>query len=236
MTQVKFSGPATISGFPRDKGFSFELDGQDRFILKAGKDVFLIVERELPQTSEAPPAYLGAAVPGGAHLEKPFIRPEAVTGAIPESGTAQASHSPTPQPTDSGEEKKSRKPRSPSISINDNDVITVDLNKENPYAKLRGKYYDTLKTAHGRTVSWWENSAMVKALEGSPRTLLRFFLTEGVVKLVPAVASQEPPKESLQQSSQFAAPIVPGFGQQPVAGPTWSPPGGSPQPGGAKFL
>jgi hypothetical protein len=204
---LKFSGPAIISGFPRDKSFSFDLDG-DRFILKAGKDVFLTVEREpLKDTDVNLPQ---VRVEGPANPPVPIL--ENLGGYVPPAPSAEA------------EAPKERKPRGPNIKINDTDVIRVDPNLENPYGKLRGKYYETLKTANGRTVGWWKETSMVKSLEGDPITMLKFFLSEKIVGLVNESAQPQPTPT-----------------QEPVPGPLWAPPGGPVAPsggngGGATFM
>src|ERR1044072_4056631 len=46
MSELKFSGTATLTGFPLEKSFNFELDGPDRLIVKAGKEIFLVIEKE----------------------------------------------------------------------------------------------------------------------------------------------------------------------------------------------
>lgn len=235
MTEVKFSGAATVVGFPRDKAFGFEVEGE-RLIVKAGKEVFLTIEKEPAQADTAPPIVLYPNIPQAAanHIVAPAPAAEVVQRPfIPQPVVSEETQGATPvQET----EQKSRKPRGPNVQIDGGAIIAIDPARPNPYSKLRGKYYETLKTAQGRTVSWWAETSMVKSLEGSPITMLKFFLSEGVLQLQ-AVAQSAP--------VQNVAPIQPGFGQgQPmqqaqVAGPLWSPqtpgqPGG--QTGGATFM
>ncbi len=214
MSELKFTGTATLTGFPREKSFSFELDGTDRMIIKAGKDVFVVIEKEplvtlIADTTKALEVLIEkTAEPVAVQLPNNAV----LAGNYTESTAA-------PQ-----EESTGRKPRGPNVKIDESLLIYIDINKPNPYRGLRAKYYETLKTAIGRPVSWWKDTSMVKGLEGSPSTLLKFFLSENAVELRPAQNVQTPQGQ----------PIVPSFGAaQPVAGPNWTPAGGpTPAPNG----
>lgn len=242
MSELKFSGTATLTGFPRDRSFNFELDGPDRLVIKAGKEVFLVIEKEAAPAVEAPsiaptalaslalPVNIGAF--GGASLD-----PVISEATVVQSGYLQAATQAPPVNADGSKpgEVKTRKPRGPNVVIDDNAIIVIDPNRANPYSKLRGKYYETLKTAHGRTVGWWKETSMVKSLEGSPPTLLKFFLSENVLQLHAPVTTGQPVQQAVQSN---IVPIQPS--QQPVvAGPMWTPPSGGAQPGqsgGPSFL
>lgn len=226
MSELKFSGTATLTGFPRDRSFNFELDGPDRLVIKAGKEIFLIIEKEAaPVIVEFPPTeFIGRPERTAAEQRAINLNMGEVTLSVPNVpplGQPVASETPTPEP------EKARKPRGPNVVIDDNSIIVIDQNRANPYTKLRGKYYETLKTAHGRTVGWWKETSMVKSLEGSPPTLLKFFLGEGVLQL-----------QHIAQPVQ-TAPVVPILPTQTTPGPMWTPPptdGAAPQSGGPKFL
>lgn len=238
--KLNFNGPATVVGFPRDKAFGFEIEG-DVLILKAGKEVFLRVEKEplielVAETTNALQKLVDSVKdePAPPHL---VVAPEQQSIAQP-VGEAEP------------EVEKTRKPRGPNIKIDDSALIKVDLNRANPYSKLRGKYYETLKTANGRPVSWWEGSTMVKSLEGNARTMLKFFLGENVVELIPPDAIPE--VAASPQGLPGQQLVNPAFGPQgqfnqaqqaQVPGPAWTPNGGPIQPGhppqgqgGATFL
>jgi len=227
VTELKFNGPATITGFPRDKAFSVDFDGE-AFVLKAGKDIWLRVERE--PAEQQVQAFIPQVQPIIGDAEPQGLPHGAQTNAVPipeqieqHSGKETA-------------EKKERKPRGPNVKIDEASIIQIDPNRENPYRGLRGKYYETLKTAQGRTVGWWAGTSMVKSLEGSPATLLKFFISEGVVALIPPTAELAAATEAVPtQPAGFAQ------GQQaPIPGALWTPPGGPVVPGntggGAKFM
>lgn len=200
MSELRFSGTATLRGFPRDKSFGFELDGENRLIIKAGKEVFLIIEKESAVETVTP---ISAAIP-----EQPQLHG---------STTVE----------EKKEEEKPKRTRTPSEKIDPQSIIHVAplaMAGENPFKKLRAAYFDTIKTANGRTVEWWSNSTMVKNLEGNPTTFLRFFLDEKVIAL----------GESASESTDPAP-------QQPAQtpGPNWAnqftPPSGN-SSGGATFM
>lgn len=218
MSELKFTGTATLTGFPRDRSFNFELDGPDRLIIKAGKEIFLVIEKEPAITVNVVPDLVKAA-------ESQIVATE--TGIVNGHGLPPSTIAETVA-TNDGTEPAGRKARGPNVKIDESQLIYIDVNVQNPYGKLRGKYYETLKTAVGRPVSWWKETSMVKSLEGSPLTLLKFFLSENTVQLRAAEAAQGGPVQ----------PITPSFGagqpmqQQPVAGPGWTPQG-TPPPAGA---
>lgn len=253
MTELKFNGPATITGFPRDKAFSVDFDGE-AFVLKAGKDVWLRVEREpAQQTISISPTQVPT------DIEK-----MALAAVVAQTEDPQPEGLPKGAQTNAeSAEKKERKPRGPNQKIDEAAIIQIDPNRENPYRGLRGKYYETLKTAQGRTVGWWAGTSMVKSLEGSPTTLLKFFISEGVVTLafaeqqaspqqgLPAglmgpgqVNPQRIPAEQQGLPAGFGQlnPAQQGFAAQQIAGPMWAPSGGSPvvpggnNGGGATFM
>lgn len=209
MTELKFNGPATVVGFPRNEAFGFEVE-PNRLVIKAGKTVFLTIEKEAApavQEIDVKPVqviYENNVLPPTAQPQNNAV----LTYDVPEAAAPEST------------EKKDRKPRGPNVTIDEQSIILIDPARANPYSKLRGKYYETLKTAHGRTVAWWKETSMVKSLEGQPITLLKFFLSENVVKLAPP--------DSVQQGGPVA-PIQP---SQTVAGATWTPPSGPITPSG----
>lgn len=204
MTQLSFNGAATVTGFPRDKAFGFEIEG-DVLVIKAGKEVFLRIEKEPAVTVNSDPSPKDADIQIQAESSLPKLEPVA-------------------SQTEPLREKSTRKPRGPNVKINDTDVIIIDPKLANPYSKLRGKYFETLQTANGRTVAWWADSAMVKSLEGDPRTLLKFFLSEKVVTLSVGAGEAQPTQDLVQQFQGYAQQPVQGH----IAGASWTPPGGNP--------
>jgi hypothetical protein len=227
---VTFEGSIVVNGFPRNSPFSFDVQ-DDRIILKSGKEVFLIVEKEpLPQTQEAPP-------------QGTYTGYEALS--VP------------PQPSLQAVEEKPRKERAPNFKPDPTDTIFLPPDFKKEYTKARQKWFETLGTAHGRTVGWWLNSSMVKNLEGSASSMLKFFVEEGAVKLLPSsetVPSNQrangrvsPPTEQAQaqrQPGDLPSWVSPppeqtqAQGQQASAGNAWNPPvnSGSLPPGGSRFL
>jgi len=226
MSELKFSGTATLTGFPRDKSFNFELDGPDRLIVKAGKEVFLVIEKEAAVVvADIAKASESVIVSGPKDVVVSIPNGTVLAGAMTPSQYADpAGPEPTGEPEAGG-----RKARGPNVKIDESQLIYIDLNKPNPYGKLRGKYYETLKTAIGRPVSWWKETSMVKSLEGSPLTLLKFFLSEGTVQLQAGQTTGQ-----IQPQTNV---ITPSFGQgqpmqqQAVAGAAWTPQGGTPPAG-----
>jgi len=220
MTELKFSGPATVTGFPRDKAFGFEIEG-DRLILKAGKEIFLTVEKALATTE-----------PEVSLFEDPKPQDGAVPRTLFNTVETQPIQGVPNQPSEAAT-STGRKPRSPNIVIDDNAILVIDINRTNPYRGLRAKYYETLKTAHGRTVAWWRATSMVGNLEGNPMAMLKFFLSESVVQLQPGQAAEGPLKANV-------TPIQPGSFPNPqasgVAGPIWAGGVTPGQGGGATFL
>lgn len=236
MTQLSFNGAATVTGFPRDKAFGFEIEG-DVLVIKAGKEVFLRIEKEPAVTVNVTPGLVFNPDPSPTGKDIQLQAGSALT--LPQLEPVAAAPAPDA-------DKKPRKPRGPNVKINDTDVIVVDPKLANPYSKLRGKYFETLQTANGRTVAWWAESAMVKSLEGDPRTLLKFFISEKVVTLAAGQSAGVATayQDLTQQFQGYAQPQpqqpvqTPGFGAAAIAGASWTPPGGNPpqQGGGATFM
>ncbi len=207
MSKLEFSGPATLSGFPRDKSFGFELDGENRLLIKAGKEVFLVVEKEKAPVVEALPEVLTAP-------KEPVVTE--VTAA--------------PSAPAATEDEKPKRTRAPNFSVDPGSIIQVHpaaLTAENPFKKLRAQWFDTLKTANGRTYAWWFNSSMVKNLEGSPTTFIRFFLDEKVIQLLP-------PPEGVTAGP--ALPEAAPSGSGPTAGPAWAAQFAAPSGSGPTFM
>jgi len=218
MSELKFTGTATLTGFPRDKSFNFELDGPDRLVVKAGKEIFLIIEKEPAAVVETRHLPITVNVPAQELAPEPVAFPHRTA---PPQGVAETGE-------EASGEAGGRK-RGPNVKIDEALIIKVDPNLANPYSKLRGKYYETLKTANGRPVSWWKETSMVKSLEGNPVSMLKFFLSEKVIGLVSPEMTQ-----GAQQT--VAAPILPGGFTQgqmqspQIPGSLWTPPGAT-QPG-----
>lgn len=172
MPELKFTGVATLTGFPTDKPFSFDIE-PNKLTIRAGKEVFAVIEREAPAALHVPNGdALGSRVPGGVYHGYDTVKVpagEVLSPAVFTQDEAIAMN----QPTSAG---KSYDGTLESVIIYD---PTVKVN----YRTIRAKYLETLKTANGREVGWWANSAMVKALEGDPMKMLQFFITEGVVKI-----------------------------------------------------
>lgn len=232
MAELKFSGAATVSGFPRDKAFGFELDG-DKLIVKAGKDIFLTIEKEAaPVKDRTPETYPGYdTIQKGEPVAAPAVPADSPEGKrIINSITEQVSNQ------GAAPEAKERKPRGPNITIDENLLITVRQGS-NPYTKLRGTYFDTLTTASGRSVAWWKNTEMVKKLEGNAMTMLKFFIGDDTVRLVADPAAQQPtPAPQPVVAAPAQQPQAATFGSpttqaQPTPGPIWTPPSGPVTPG-----
>lgn len=270
MSELKFTGAATLTGFPRDKAFGFEIEG-DRLILKAGKEIFLIVEKEAaPEAvinvapadigpvvyTNLPPAVAHKALDtalGGLPIHPPIPVP-APTGltyqgyAAPVLGAAVPGGAAlTPEHVQGQEVDKPKRQRGPNVTIDESQRIVVSPSQANNYSKLRGAYFDTLRTANGRAVSWWKATPMVTKLEGNAITMLKFFLSEGVVTLQPDpdAAAPTPLQQAMaafpqaQPAQPNVVPLQPGGFPQPqqpahVAGPIWTPPvqPGQTPPGG----
>lgn len=253
MTELKFSGPATLVGFPRDKDFAFEMNA-DRLTIKAGKEVFAVIEKEPSQAEVVDQGNLSAA-----------RVVEATSGMTPWTAAQAKAELDKQQEAEKAEsEKAARKPRSPSIELPHNAVIRVKpelMNATNPYAKMRGAWFDCVKTANGRELGWFLNTPMVQKLEGKAATFLRFFIEDGTLsldeqKLDGYAAQQEAVHGAKGLAGQSVVgglvngPIVPGQfpgnpqqtasqGFQPpqtTAGPTWAPPGGTVPSGGPSFM
>lgn len=241
MTELKFNGAATVTGFPREEAFGFEIAG-DVLVIKAGKNVFLRIEKD-PVAVE-----VVEAAPKKARAPRTAITGPAdpvVLQAVDTQSLIPSTHSTEPTypqrtgapagVTETGEEigtEKKRKPRGPNVTIDENAIVSINPLVPNPYSKLRGKYYETLKTAAGRTVGWWKTTKMVMDLEGVPVNMLKTFLADGNVKLLPAAVQADQVQPILPNQSAPA-------GQQPsVAGALWTPGGNAPpaQAGGATFL
>lgn len=176
MPELKFNGPATLTGFPADKAFSFDME-PNKLTIRAGKEIFAVIEKE-PAVLHLPNAEtlsVGSRVPAG-----PYIGFDALK--VP-AGEVLTNAEYTFKEGAAVIQQETTAPGAKTYDGTLESVIIYDPTVKVNYRTIRAKYLETLKTANGREVGWWANSAMVKALEGDPMKMLQFFIAEGVVKI-----------------------------------------------------
>lgn len=185
MPELKFNGPATLVGFPADKSFSFDIE-PNRLVVKAGKEVFAIIEREADKVAQFPDGtvptsetrHLGGGLEGLQRAAPQY------TGYDTVKVPAGEVLSPAKFTQDEAiAMSQVEPPKGKSYEGTLTSLILLDPSVKTKYRTIRAKYYETLQTANGREVGWWANSAMVKALEGDPMKMLQFFIDEGVVRI-----------------------------------------------------
>lgn len=177
MPELKFNGPATLVGFPADKSFSFDIEA-NRLVVKAGKEVFAIIEREKLH-------YAGAAIGTESLVQNIDIADvKRYTGYDVVNVPAGEVLSPAKFTQDEAIAlNQVEPPKGKSYEGTLTSLILIDPSVKTKYRTIRAKYYETLQTANGREVGWWANTPMVKALEGDAMKMLQFFIDEGVVRI-----------------------------------------------------
>lgn len=227
MPKLEFSGVATLTGFPRDKVLGVEMAG-DRLIIRAGNMIFAVIEKEAGPVIALPSDFT-APKPQKAARPVSVPRPQVATPPLPTQtpppNAIEEMHARVAQPPTEQQEAPERT-RKPRTTLDESLVIFVNPNLVNPYSKLRGKFFETLKTANGRPVSWWKTTSMVGSLEGNAIAMLKVFVEDGNVQLLPANAAT--------QAGAKQTPVQPAGA--PVPGPNWTPPSGGQPAGGATFM
>lgn len=226
MPELKFSGVATLTGFPSDKPFSFDIE-PNKLTIRAGKEVFAVIERETPAVLQLPNGEtlgVGSRVPAGPYNGYDTVKVAAAEILSPAKFTQDEAAALNQQPA-----------TGKSYDGTLESLIVIDPTIKANYRTIRAKYFETLKTANGREVGWWANSAMVKALEGDPMRMLQFFITEGVVRIdkrgekaaaegSPVAFSGATPAQQISPSFAMGSPLPSATGQPASAAAGWTPP------------